>query len=93
MARQTGWTKQASSWLRAILGKLHRWLRRLFMPNRGRRAAAIDQVRDSAPVIGINQFRHPEQLTVQELFAKVQWQMPKQTAKTVANVRQQINWD
>lgn len=93
MARRTGWLSQVTSWCRAVLGKLNRWLRRLLLPNRGRRAVAMNQVGDAAPVIGINQFPHAEQLTVQELFAKVRWQIPKQTAKTMANVRQQINWD
>jgi len=82
------------SWFKGILGSLNRWLKRLLLPKQGRRAKSIStSPMHSPPLLGIDKFRQAETLTVQELMAKVQWQFPKQAPKTVASVREQIDWD
>ncbi len=81
------------SWFKGIWGKLNRWLKRRLSPKRGRRDGLMTSPSHSSPLLGVDQFRHHEALTVQELMAKVQWKLPKQAQKTVSSVREQINWD
>jgi hypothetical protein len=81
------------SWFKGIYGKLNRWVSRRLRPNLGKRKDLISSDVNSSPLSGISQFRNPGSLTVQELMAKVQWQLPKKTQKTVSTVREEINWD
>ncbi|AFY73808.1 hypothetical protein Syn7502_01763 [Synechococcus sp. PCC 7502] len=81
------------NWFKGIWNKFNRWLMRRLRPKQGLRGSGISTATHNTPLSGVAQFRHPESLTVQELLAKVQWQLPKQANKTVSTVREEINWD
>jgi hypothetical protein len=94
MKSKFGFSEVLISWFKGIWGKLNRWLSRRLRPNLGRRNEVVSSLTGhNSPLMGLSQFRNPESLTVQELMAKVQWQIPKQAQKTVSTVREEINWD
>jgi hypothetical protein len=68
------------SWLRGVWGKLGRMVRRLFYPNRGRRAQMVAHTPDTkiSPLMGVEKIRQPQALTVEDLMEQVEWRVPKE---------------
>ncbi len=87
-------------WLKGVWSSLRRLAMRLLRPKRGRRnytGASFERASNS-PLVGVEQFRHAESLTVRDLMAKVQWRVPKSSAKTstatsISSIREEINWE
>jgi hypothetical protein len=94
MKSKSGFFQVLITWVKGTWGKLNRWLSRRLRPNLGRRNEVVSPATgQNSPLMGVSQFRNPQSLTVHELMAKVQWQLPKQAQKTVSTVREEINWD
>ncbi len=72
----TGIFNQLLSLAEGVWSSLRRFLRRLLLPNRGRRNRVEVQAENShdfCPLVGLEKFRKAESLTVDELMANVEW--------------------
>jgi hypothetical protein len=64
------------TWLKGVWSSLRRFFRRLFLPNKGRRKLVevhSESFDAFCPLVGLEQFRNAESLTVDELMLNVEW--------------------
>jgi hypothetical protein len=92
-------------WLKGIWGGFNRFIKRSLNPSTGKRPITAN-VRPRAnqnkrvslhisPLVGVPSSHNIESMTVSNLFATVQWNIPTQTSTpaTVFSVKDQISWD
>jgi len=83
------------TWLQGVWSSLRRLIKRSLHPRSRQPSHTVNA--QVSPLMGLEQFRHPESLTVGNLMAKVQWRIPKPTktagSPSIATVREEINWD